>query len=177
MDKAKEAAYGKALDGWLVAHARQDLGAQKRPDGAQTDMRHKEGELRDAHGVLQIHIKGRGPAEPLSLATRDAEINGLSMPARQVLEARRLDEMGVPYLARGQIHYVDVPTQDTVDFEIFLGKNEAGTPYWKDSEAVRRWLGWRASILSSGSDNSPEGGAVKALADLGDRTFKIKNGD
>ena len=179
-DTARDAAYRKTLDGWLVAHARDKLGTRKlrgTEDGTQTDMRHREGELRDAPGVLQIHIKGRGPAEPLALETREAEINGLSMPARQALEARTLAEMAIPYLARGTIHYIDFSTQDTIDFEIFLGTNEAGLPYWNDSEAVRRWLGWKASILSGGADNSPEGGAARALGDLGDRTFKIKNGE
>ena len=179
-DTAKAAAYNKTLDGWLVAHAQDKLGTRKRPgteDGKQTDMGHREGELRDAPGVLQIHIKGRGPAEPLALETRDAEINGLSMPARQALEARPLAEMAIPVLARGKVHYVDFNTQDTIDFEIFLGKNEAGQLYWKDSEAVRRWLGWKASILSGGTDNSPEGGTARALGDLGDRRFKIKNGE
>jgi len=69
------------------------------------------------------------------------------------------------------------PAEYAGGFEIFLGKNEGGLPFWKDSEAVRRWLGWKAWILSSGTDNSPGGGAAQALGDLGDRTFKIKNGE
>lgn len=180
MGIAGEVAYNKGLDGWLVASARKDLKTVplKTDDPEQhkeTNIFHSESDLRDAHGVLQIHIKGEGPGDWLRVATRKAEINGLSKAARTALEARKLDDMAIPYVATGKVHYVDFRNQDVVDFDIFLARNEAGSVHWKNTEEVRRWLGEKRQITTSGTDRSIEGGARQALSEIGDSVFTIEN--